>query len=121
MPTDSRIMVVDDDAPIRELLVAALEDEGYAVQGISGGREALMLLPDWSPDLVLLDVHMADLDAAAFLEACRRDGHTTFPVLLVSAMTHLDDEAARLGVAHAVSKPFDLNDLVETVGRLLTR
>lgn len=121
MPPVSRILVIDDDAAIRDLLVVALEDEGYAVQGVSGGREALALLPDWPPDLVMLDVHMADLDGAAFLEACRRDGHATFHVVLLSAMTGLGNEAARLGVTHAISKPFDLNDLVEMVKRLLTR
>ena len=121
MPTGSRILVIDDDAPIRELLVAALEDEGYAVQGVSGGREALTLLPDWSPDLVMLDVHMADGDGAAFLEACRREGHLSFQIVLLSAMTDLHGEAARLGVAHAISKPFDLHALVDTVGGLLAR
>lgn len=121
MAIGRRIMVIDDDATIRELLVATLEDEGYEVRAVTGGRAGLALLADWAPGLVLLDLYMADIDGAGFLEASRQHGVCTFQVLLLSAAADLDAAASRLGVAAALPKPFDLERLIATVRQLLAR
>jgi two-component system response regulator MprA len=121
MSTAGRIMVIDDDAAIRDLLADGLGDDGYEVRGVGSGREALVLLVTWAPELVILDLSMADLDGEGFLEACRRDGRDGFTVLLLSARPDVGAEAERLGVPDAVSKPFELADLIDTVGRLLAR
>ena len=121
MPTSSRIMVIDDDAAIRALLEDALGDEGYHILGVANGREALASLPTWVPDLVILDLNMTDLDGAGFLDTCRQDGHDGFRVLLLSARTDLNVQAKRLGVGDAVSKPFDLTYLIDTIGQVLAR
>jgi DNA-binding response OmpR family regulator len=121
MPTSSRIMVIDDEAAIRALLEDALTDEGYRILGVANGREALASLPTWAPDLVILDLNMTDLDGAGFLATCRQDGHDGFRVLLLSARTDLNIRAKQLGVHDAVSKPFDLTHLLDTVEHVLAR
>ena len=119
MASGGRILLIDDDTSIRELLTVMLEEEGFEIRGVGSGRAGLALLPDWPPDLVMLDLHMADLDGAGFLGACRQNGHPPFQVLVMSAVPDLRIEAARLGVSHTISKPFELDDMVETVKQVL--
>src|SRR5687767_2387872 len=108
-----RILVVDDDLPICELLELAFTDEGWVVRVRTRGQDALDLLQRWTADVILLDFRMPEMDAEAFLSRCRSRGPVgrAIPVLLVSASSNLDDCAACLGVSAVVAKPFDIDAL----------
>ena len=114
-----RVLVIDDDALTRELLALLLADDGYEVRAAADGRAALRLLESWRADLIVLDLVMDGMDGAAFLAEHRRDGIAEIPVLLLSAARGLEDRARGLGVAEALAKPFDLDELCAMVRRLL--
>jgi len=113
-----KVMVVDDEPSIRDLIVAVLEDEGYAVVAATNGRRALELMPSERPDLVIMDIMMPEMDGR---EAYRRLrdlpdlAHT--PVVMMSAAVAPDRLTPR--VAAFLAKPFDLDLLLTTVARVL--
>lgn len=116
-----RVLVVDDDLLICEVLELAFADEGWDVQVRSRGQDALDLLRCWMADIILLDLHMPDMDAALFLSSYRRRVERVIPILLLSASAHLDHHAARLGVNDAVAKPFDIDTLRTTVRQVVAQ
>jgi DNA-binding response OmpR family regulator len=115
-----RILIVDDDPSIRELLTVALADEGYATRGAADGRAALATLDNWLADLVILDLMMPDLDGRGFRAAQRgRPALAAVPVIVLSAAHDAHEQAITLEAAAVVPKPFDLDALLEVVARLL--
>src|ERR1044071_9424898 len=112
-----RVLIVDDDLPICELLELVFGDEGWDVRVRTRGEDALDLLRRWTADVILLDLRMPEMDAEAFLSRCRgqKPAEREIPVLLLSASSNLDDHAARLGVSAVVAKPFDVDTLCSTV------
>lgn len=125
MSKDNYILVVDDDPDVLGTLMRALTREGFQVGCVSSGLEALELLKQRSPDLIILDVVMpAGLTG---LEVCERirsnpDYHT-IPILFLSAHGHTDDVIAGLdaGGDDYVSKPFELSELKARIRALLRR
>jgi two-component system response regulator MprA len=119
-----RILVVDDDAAVRESLGRALRLEGYEVELAGDGSEALELLEGNGddPDLVVLDVLMPHVDG---LEVCRRLRRTgsRLPVLMLTARDEVADRVAGLdaGADDYVVKPFALAELLARVRALLRR
>ena len=110
------ILVVDDEAPIRDLLEAILAEEGYAVRSAADGLAALAEAERDPPDLILADVMMPRLDGLGLLARLRERGDPT-PVVLVSAAS------ARAAGADApfVPKPFDLDRLLATIADALAK
>jgi CheY-like chemotaxis protein len=106
---------VDDDLPICELLEMAFAEEGWDVQTRTHPREALELLRQWTADVILLDVRMPEMGAETFLARYRQQVKQDIPIILLSASSNLDSQAARLGVSGTVTKPFDIDDLCMTV------
>lgn len=118
MPTESRaILVVEDDRDIREILVAALEDEGFRTIAANNGRRALDVLGSLRelPGLILLDLMMEEMGGREFLEILHRehrhDGWAEIPVL-VSSAAGAGALAALPKTAGTFRKPFDLDELV---------
>ncbi|HAV63533.1 MAG TPA: DNA-binding response regulator, partial [Verrucomicrobiales bacterium] len=72
MPDKSRILIVDDDPIILRVLVNVLAPEGYELETAMNGKEALNKVPNFNPDLILLDVMMPELDGPSTLRALRR-------------------------------------------------
>lgn len=107
-------MVVDDEAAIRDLLVALLEDEGYAVVTAEDGHQALDLLRTERPDLVLLDIMMPGMDGR---EVCRRmrdmPNGRDLPIVLMSAA--MQPEVGGCPVSAFLPKPFDIEQLLHTI------
>jgi class 3 adenylate cyclase len=104
------ILVVDDNAPNREMLTRRLEREGHQVQQVAGGREALDLLHRQPIDLVLLDVMMPEMDGYAVLQQLKADPALgRIPVLMISALDELDSvvRCIELGAEDYLPKPFD--------------
>ncbi|MEU3726223.1 response regulator [Streptomyces sp. NPDC031705] len=118
-----RVLVVDDNKVIRQLIKVNLELEGFEVVTASDGAECLDVVHRVSPDAITLDVVMPRLDgfgAAARLRADPRTRHV--PVAIVSACTqHEVETAIAAGVDAFVAKPFEPAELVRVVRRLVER
>jgi DNA-binding response OmpR family regulator len=119
---NARILVVDDDQVIQQLLKVNLELEGYEVEVASDGEEALHSYGAFQPNLVLLDIMMPKLDG---WEVSRRlkegPGGDSIPIVLLSARAQDSDvrRGSEIGVAAYVTKPFDPIALLELVADLL--
>ena len=114
-----RVLVVDDDPSIQGFLAEALADEGYGVRTAANGREALAILREWRPDLILLDLMMPEMDGWAFRgEQRAMPGVADVPVIVLSATRDLDAKTRDLEPAQVFSKPFDLEALLGTIERL---
>ena len=112
------ILVVEDDAEIRQALVDILEYSEYAVVTAPDGAAALAGLARWRPDAILLDMLMPELDGPAFLAALQERGDPSVPILLLSAMRDLPARAADLPVVGYVAKPFDVGELLDALAAL---
>ncbi len=110
------ILVVDDEHDIRTVVRMCLESEGYRVRLAADGRRALELILAESPAAVLLDLNMPLMTGQELLAELRAR-QVDVPVLFMSAAGRASAEAARCGAAGWVPKPFDLDDLLETVAR----
>jgi two-component system chemotaxis response regulator CheY len=110
------ILVVDDEDTIRDFLRSALEGEGYAVLAAGDGEDALSLCDRYRVDVILLDLMMPRLDGLGFLHRFRRRfGPEGVSVYIMSAVRTAVEHAAAVGVAGAFVKPFDLEELLETI------
>jgi CheY-like chemotaxis protein len=116
----SGVLVVEDEAIPRFLLTAMLSDEGFDVRAAANGREALLMLALWQPGLILLDLQMPVMDGPSFCAEQRRSPSLVdIPVLLVSAAIDLKWQAARLEAAGSLAKPYDVDELIQTVTQIL--
>jgi CheY-like chemotaxis protein len=119
MMTTPRVLVVEDDPSIRELVELVLADDGCEVQARGDSQEALQLLQSWRPDVLLLDLRLSNQDGEAFLVTYRQQVAEETAVLLLSASADLAHHATRLGVSGALAKPFDIDELCTAVHRLV--
>ena len=114
------ILVVDDEQDIRDLVSGVLEDEGYSTRVAKDSSEALAVLADRRPSLVLLDVWLqgSKLDGLQLLEEIKRKD-PTLPVLMISGHGNLDTAVAaiRQGAADFIEKPFEASHLLHLVAR----
>jgi len=117
-----RILVVDDEAPIREVLTEYFATEGYAVEAATSGVEALAAIRGRRADLVLLDVRMPGLDGVQVLRRIR-ELDDSVPVIMVTANEDvgLAKETLKLGAFDYVAKPFDFEYLDRAVAAGLAR
>jgi len=110
-----RVLVVDDDPSIRELLSTALEDDGYEVMPAANGQDALSVCERWRPDVIVLDLMMPVMDGWTFAKRLRE--RHEIPIVVLSAATDLQRHASTVGAAEVVGKPFDLDQLLPKVAR----
>ena len=121
-PTGAHVLVVDDEPAITDLLATALRYMGYQVTTAASGHAALEAAATASPDLVVLDVMLPDLDG---FEVCRRlrEQRDFVPVIFLSARDTEDDRVTGFvrGGDDYVTKPFSLEELTLRIGALLRR
>jgi len=118
----SRILVVDDEPMILELLVTRLEFAGYQTISARDGHEALKRLGDTRPHAMILDVNMPRLDGFGVLKQLHSSARgLTVPVMVLTARYQAGDvqQAIRLGARDFLAKPFNDNQLLLRVRRLL--
>lgn len=121
MAESRRILVVDDDADIRALLVRYFGDAGHEVRTAPDGRQGLDLVRTWVPDIVLLDLEMPAMNGLDVLRHIEAD-HAGVPVVAFSGHAvaeRLGEDARRLGAREFLVKPFDLEDLGQAVDNAL--
>ena len=116
----ARVLVVDDEAPVRTMMAASLERQGYIVELASGGREALAALEMNTFNLVLTDIVMQDVDGIALLERIHAQ-QPNLPVVMVTAVHDISVaiDSMRRGAYDYLLKPFEREQLLSTVERAL--
>lgn len=113
-----RVLVIDDDIAIREMLMSLMEDEGHSVVGASDGQEGLEYLQATAelPQLILLDLMMPRLDGWGFYTTIQAEPSLAeIPVIVLSARPDGSQQASRLGSVRFVSKPVDLGHLLTLI------
>jgi two-component system OmpR family response regulator len=117
----ARILVVDDEPNIAELLSAALSFEGYQVGVASTGAEALEQVRTFRPNLVMLDVMLPDLDGNEVCRRMRKQGEQ-MPIVFLTARDTTQDKVEGLSMGDDyVTKPFSIEELIARVGAILRR
>src|SRR5919204_5245390 len=119
--TTAHILVVDDEADIRSLLKEILSEEGYEVDVAANAAQARASRARQSPDLVLLDIWMPDVDGISLLREWSTSATDGCPVVMMSGHGTVETavEATRLGAFDFVEKPLSLAKLLRTVERAL--
>ena len=120
-----RILVIDDDPLVRRTLQVLLNQAGYMVDSAAGGMEGLEKLPQGHFDLVMTDVRMPGMDGFSVLRAireyCQAADRPPFQEVVLTGFNdvHALESAQSLGIRHFLLKPFDAEELLEEVSRLL--
>ncbi len=117
-----RILAVDDEQMLTDLLAMALRMEGWEVRTASSGLEALQVARDFEPDALLLDIMMPDLDGMSVLRRLRESG-SLVPVLFLTAKDAVGDRIAGLtaGGDDYVTKPFSLEEVIARLRAIIRR
>jgi DNA-binding response OmpR family regulator len=118
---DEHVLLVEDDASIREIATLGLERAGFRVTAIGDGREALLLFRQGQFDLVVLDVMLPSLDGFEVCREIRRESQV--PIVMLTARSELHDVVVglELGADDYVTKPFELPELVARIKAVLRR
>lgn len=119
----AKILVVDDEIGIRELLSEILYDEGHTVELAENASEARAARLRYRPDLVLLDIWMPDTDGVSLLKEWGAQGLLDMPVVMMSGHATIDTavEATRIGAVDFLEKPITMQKLLKTVQSCLLR
>lgn len=121
---ESSILVVDDNADIRDLLSFILEDEGYTVLTATEGEAALAVIKESEPELVLLDIMMpgrSGIDILKEVRSSKRESINQTPIVMITAKSQVADidEALEAGATSYIVKPFRAEALLEKVQSFL--
>src|SRR5438094_8308706 len=112
------VLVVEDNAILRDALSTVIEHEGYNVEAASNGQEALDRVAHGPPDAILLDMRMPILDGWGFArELCARG--LRVPILVLTAERNAQQCAAEIGAEGYLGKPFAIAELLATLARLV--
>ena len=121
--TRQKILSIEDESPMSELLKLILTKEGFEVTCATGGIEGLDLMTQARPDLVLLDLMMPDMDGWVVYQTMKGDESTKhIPVIVVTARARSIDKVLGISLAKVddyITKPFTLDQLVQSVNRVL--
>jgi DNA-binding response OmpR family regulator len=116
-----RVLIVEDDADIADVLRRSLRNEGYEVRTSGDGNEALDIAAGFTPDLVVLDLGLPGLDGVEVCRRLRDDGDV--PILMLTARSETEDRVAGLdsGADDYLVKPFERTELLARIRALLRR
>ena len=115
MEIRDRIVVIEDDSSILNLLKTILKANNYDVLVTASGAEALTIISTHCPDLVILDLGLPDMDGTGLLKSLRE--WSSIPVIVLSARAHEKDkvEALDLGADDYITKPFETSELLARI------
>lgn len=112
-----KILAVDDDSDILDVIKIILEDEGYEVKTLTDGKKVFEYINNEVPDLILLDVMLGGLDGRDICRALKADKlFKGIPIIMISASHNLDNFLLMPGSPNDfLAKPFDINHLISSV------
>ncbi|HSP14459.1 MAG TPA: response regulator [Thermoanaerobaculia bacterium] len=115
-----RVLVIDDDLPLRGMLAAALRQHGFQVLLAGDGAEGHRALTIHNPDIVLLDLAMPNVNGWDFLQRLQETGHLgKVKIIVLSAHLRVDPQAVlQMGVSAILPKPFNLPELIDVIEHL---
>jgi CheY-like chemotaxis protein len=118
-----RILIVDDEPAVADLIEAVLLSEGYIVAIARDGAQGLLLAKEWSPDLILMDVMLPGVDGGTAIRRLKNDPTTSdIPIVAMSAGRNIRQQSDELTDADAaLAKPFDIDALLAQVAFHLSR
>ena len=122
-PSAGKILLVDDDPHLREMIRLTLEGKGYTVREGQDGSEVAALVREWLPDLIVLDGNMPNMDGFEALKQLRTNRATAkVPVIMLTMRSHQVDMLTgyRFGAQEYLTKPVVVEQLLVSVRRLLT-
>jgi two-component system, chemotaxis family, chemotaxis protein CheY len=116
-PPGKKVLVVEDDFLLREALSMVLAGEGYQVPTAADGQQGLVRLHDHErPDVILLDLMLPGMDGWEFRRRQQQDpAVASIPVIVLSAMPNVSEEATSLGAAGCLQKPVESRQIVDAV------
>jgi CheY-like chemotaxis protein len=114
-----RVLVIDDDDVVCELLREALTEEGYAVATVPHGAAALELAKHHQPAVIVLDLRMPIMDGWSFAEHYRRQAKPAASLILLSGTRDIEESARRIGAVAYISKPFEITEVVSKIERCI--
>ena len=119
-PTEGRVLVVDDEQGIVDFLRLGLQYEGYEVRSAEDGKQALIAISEFKPDLVVLDINMPRMDG---YEVCRTVQGADMGILILSARDGLEDrlKGLEVGADDYLVKPFHFEELLARARAILRR
>lgn len=118
MSDKKKILAVDDESDVLLIIKTALMSEGYAVRTASNGADALALVGEMNPDLIILDMMMPEMSGFDVLEKLRsQDGTDMIPVIMVTGVSDkgMIRRAIDSGIDYYIVKPFEFHDLISKV------
>ncbi len=118
-----KIFIVDDEPDILDFCKLVLETEGYDVRSATNGLELIKELPNFMPDLILLDIMMPDMDGWEVLRMLQNDDrYETIPIAMLTAKTQAKDKILGIqeGAMDYITKPFDPDELVERIEKIFS-
>jgi two-component system alkaline phosphatase synthesis response regulator PhoP len=114
----TKIMVVDDEQDIREMLAIMISKEGYQTDTAANGSELLKKIDNFQPELITLDVMMPGMTTSEILEKLK-DKKTKPKIILLTVVRYSEEEKQRIykmgNVVDYMTKPFELDDLINTI------
>jgi len=111
-----RILVLDDDSDLLEIIEIILKEGGYEVIAMSSGEFITENINNFHPDLILMDIMLAGLDGRVLCSAIKADVRNKLPVILISGTHNLKQVMSQIGPPNDfISKPFDVDDLLNRV------
>ena len=113
----TRVLVIDDDAAIREITQLALEASGFEVRTAPTGQHALAIAAREAVDAIVLDVRMPVMDGAEFTRRYRSATARPAPIIVLTAARDSGDHE-RVDASRYIEKPFDLDDLVRVINEV---
>ncbi|MBV8162979.1 MAG: response regulator transcription factor [Candidatus Eremiobacteraeota bacterium] len=120
-PLPARVLVVDDEKRIREMLQIGLERQGFVIRCLPSGQHLAEVIDEWQPEVVLLDVMLPGANGFTLLPRIRH--HTQAPIIMLTAKGDVDDRVTglQLGADDYLAKPFALSELVARITAALRR
>ena len=121
MKSKQKILVVDDDLDILNVMSISLKDRGYEVEGTLNGEEAIMRAETFKPDLIILDIYLSGTNGKDICKKLKETKKTSsIPIILISASTQLKNTVRECGANGFLNKPFENADLFYGIDNFLT-
>lgn len=118
---DKKVLIIEDELKIAELLYDSLVTEGFNTITANNGNDGLHLVKKHKPDLILLDLMLPDIDGFAICENITKNYN--IPIIMITAKNHISDKlnGLKLGADDYITKPFDIREVIERINTIFRR